>query len=137
MKIKLKQNYFYFLIILVLLAGCQSRPAIQNPDLDHYHYGKFVNLHKSLYGYGYHQSELDELQYLKPDEIEKKRYTFIHAYEPSKQINRTKNYDPAVFQKQPDLATLKRNANDIRINWLGHACFLIQFPDGTSVQRYS
>ena len=133
MKILLKPNLFLFLLMITLLAGCHSRPAIQNPDLDHYHYGKFANLHKPLYGYGYHQSELDELQYLKPDEIEKKRYTFIPAHEPAKQINRTKNYDPAVFQKQPDLATLKRPGNDIRITWLGHACFLIQFPDGTSI----
>ena len=70
MKIYLKPNYFLFLFTLALLTGCQSRPAIQNPDLDHYHYGKFVNLHEPRYGYGYHQSELDEIEYLKPDEIE-------------------------------------------------------------------
>ncbi len=46
MKIYLKPNYFLFLFTLALLTGCQSRPAIQNPDLDHYHYGKFVNLHE-------------------------------------------------------------------------------------------
>jgi L-ascorbate metabolism protein UlaG (beta-lactamase superfamily) len=117
----------------MLIAGCQRRPAIKNGDLDHYHYGKFVNLHKPLYGYGYHQSELDELDYLKPEEIEKKHYTFIHAYEPAKQNNRTKNYDPAAFQMKPDLASLERPGKNIRISWLGHAAFLIQFPDGTSI----
>lgn len=66
MELKSKLNSLLFLVMLVLMAGCQGRPAIQNPDLDHYHYGKFVNLHKPLYGYGYHQSELDELQYLNP-----------------------------------------------------------------------
>jgi hypothetical protein len=116
-----------------LLTGCQGRPAIQNPDLDHYHYGKFVNLHKPLYGYGYHQSDLDEIEYLKPDEIEKKHYTFMHAYEPAKQINRTKNYYPSKLQTEPDMASLKRPGSKIRITWLGHACFLIQFPDGTNI----
>ncbi len=79
--------------MMVSMAGCHSRPAIQNSDLDHYRHGKFVNLYKPVYGYGYHQSDLDELEYLKPDEIEKKHYTFIYAHEPAKQINRTKNME--------------------------------------------
>ena len=111
MKLILKPNFFLFLLVMVLFAGCQSRPEIRNADLDHYQYGKFVNLHKPLYGYGYHQSELDELEYLNPDEIERKHYTFIHAYEPAKQINRTKNYDPAVFQVRPEVASLARYGN--------------------------
>jgi L-ascorbate metabolism protein UlaG (beta-lactamase superfamily) len=119
--------------MVVSLAGCHSRPAIQNPDLNHYHYGKFVNLHKPRYGYGYHQSELDDLEYLKPDEIERKHYTFIHAREPAKQIDRTKNYDPSARQTQPDMPSLERPGSNIRITWLGHACFLIQFPDGTNI----
>jgi hypothetical protein len=133
MKILLKPNFFLFLLLMLSLDGCQSRPAIQNPDLNHYHYGKFNNLHKPLYGYGYHQSEVDELQYLNPDEIEKKHYTFIYLYEPAKQINRTKNYDPAVFQIMPDMASLAHSGKNIRITWLGHACFLVQFPDGTNI----
>jgi hypothetical protein len=128
-----KPKFIIFLLMMVLVAGCQGRPAIQNPDLDHYRNGKFVNLYKPVYGYGYHQSELDEIEYLNPDEIEKKHYTFIYAYEPAKQINRTKNYDPALFQIKPDMASLAHSGNNIRVTWLGHACFLIQFPDGTNI----
>ena len=133
MKAILKPKSAILLIVMVLIAGCHSRPEIQNPDLDHYRHGKFVNLYKPVYGYGYHQSELDEIEYLNPDEIEKKHYTFIYAYEPDKQINRTQNYDPALFQIKPDMSSLALADNHIRITWLGHACFLIQFPDGTSI----
>ena len=31
------------------------------------------------------------------------------------------------------MASLKRPGSNIRITWLGHACFLIQFPDGTHI----
>ena len=54
-----------------------SQPA-GNPEFrsGSFRHGKFVNLYKPVYGYGYHQSDLDELEYVKPDEIEKKHYTF-------------------------------------------------------------
>jgi N-acyl-phosphatidylethanolamine-hydrolysing phospholipase D len=109
---------FSAILLFVALFGCANTASNKlaiNRD---------YNLFTPKY-HGNEKTELDKIDYRKPDEKGIRKYSIVHN--PEGDIDRTKGYDPAEYTVAPDFARINNPDHDIQITWINHASFIIQF----------
>lgn len=121
MKVSISLLIIFWLNFLTPIAA--QRQSIYNPATNHSSQSKFSNRFPSIKT----RSRYDKIEFLLREEQQQR------SYKNGGQIDRTFGYVPAQFQVQPNLNRLKAATSNVRITWLGHASFLLQFGNGATI----